>query len=111
MVSSAACTTTKSATQPTPAATTSSPSTPQATHTVPHPAGPATEGVRGPRNRKQVALTFHGQEDLAVATAVLDVLAAHQAIATVMAVGRWLATNPSMAEAISTGGHELGNHT
>ena len=46
VVSSAACTTTKSATQPTPAATTSSPSTPQATHTVPHPAGPATEGVR-----------------------------------------------------------------
>jgi len=51
----------------------------------------------GPRNRKQVALTFHGQGDLAVATAVLDVLAAHQAIATVMGVAGRRRTQPRPA--------------
>ncbi len=101
----AACTDTRNATPPTPA------TTPPLPRTTAPATGPATEVVRGSRGRKQVALTFHGQGDPTIAAAVLDVLAAHHATGTVMAVGGWLAANPSMAATITAGGHELGNHT
>ena len=65
----------------------------------------------GPRNGQQVALTFHGQGDPAIAAAVLTALATGHTTATVMAVGTWLEAYPAMASAITGGGHELGNHT
>lgn len=75
------------------------------------PTGPSTEVVHGPRNGQQVALTFHGQGDPAIATAVLTALDTAHAQGTVMAVGTWIEANASMADVISSAGHELGNHT
>lgn len=73
--------------------------------------GPAVEYATGPRDRPEVALTFHGAGDPELATALLDVLARRQTVATVMVVGNWLAANPAMATSILGRGHELGNHT
>lgn len=75
------------------------------------PVGPATEIVHGPRTRPEVALTFHGAGDPALATGILRVLAGAKAQVTVLAVGTWLAANPAFARRITDAGHELGNHT
>lgn len=75
------------------------------------PGGPAVEYAHGPRTRNEVALTFHGAGDPAIATELLSVFAAHRAAVTVLAVGSWLATYPHLARDILAGGHELGNHT
>ncbi|WP_441247171.1 polysaccharide deacetylase family protein [Kitasatospora sp. McL0602] len=89
-------------TQPTPGAPPASP--PLAVNTP-------DEVVNGPRDRKQVALTFHGQGDPALATAILAAAEQHGARLTVMVVGSWLDQQPAMARRILDGGHELGNHT
>ncbi|MFD7918947.1 polysaccharide deacetylase family protein [Streptomyces sp. NPDC059740] len=65
----------------------------------------------GPRAGRAVALTFHGQGDPAIATAVLREAEAAGARVTVLAVGTWLEEHPEMARRILDGGHELGNHT
>ena len=83
------------------------------------PASPASaaplslpaEVVHGPADRSAVALTFHGQGDVAMAGALLTELENGGARATVLAVGSWLQANPTMARRILDGGHELGNHT
>ena len=87
--------------RPGPAAATPSPSA----------RGPATEVAHGPRTRPEVALTFHGAGDPALATQILRVLAGAKARVTVLAVGTWLAANPGFARRITGAGHELGNHT
>jgi peptidoglycan/xylan/chitin deacetylase (PgdA/CDA1 family) len=88
------------------------PSTPAISPSATPPVGgPAVEVVRGSGTRPQVALTFHGAGDPAIAQDVLDVLGAHQAHVTVMVVGTWLAANPRLAGVIASAGHELGNHT
>jgi peptidoglycan/xylan/chitin deacetylase (PgdA/CDA1 family) len=69
------------------------------------------EVVHGPADRAAVALTFHGQGSPAQAEAVLAELENGGARATVMAVGSWLAANPTIARRIVDAGHELGNHT
>jgi len=69
------------------------------------------EVVHGPRDRPNVALTFHGQGDPAMVTALLGELERGGARVTVLAVGSWLAAQPAMAKRILDGGHELGNHT
>lgn len=98
-----------------PASSSPTPSTPPATATSPEATppvgGPAVEVVRGSGTRPQVALTFHGAGDPAIAQNVLDVLGARQAHVTVMVVGTWLEANPSLAGVIASAGHELGNHT
>ncbi len=107
----------RSAPAPTPAPAATASAVPTITTSVSYPptstapTGSSTEVVHGPRDGQQVALTFHGQGDPAIATAVLTALAAAHAKVTVMAVGTWLDANPSMAGAISSAGHELGNHT
>jgi peptidoglycan/xylan/chitin deacetylase (PgdA/CDA1 family) len=73
--------------------------------------GPAVEVGRGPSTRPEVALTFHGAGDPALARQLLALLASRQVTMTVMVVGTWLSDNPAMAAAILGGGHELGNHT
>lgn len=73
--------------------------------------GPAVEVGRGNSDRPQVALTFHGAGDPAIARDVLDVLNSRPAHVTVMVVGSWLAANSSLAGVIASAGHELGNHT
>jgi peptidoglycan/xylan/chitin deacetylase (PgdA/CDA1 family) len=72
---------------------------------------PAVQVAHGARTRPEVALTFHGQGDPAIASDLLDIFAAHSAQITVLAVGTWLAQYPRMASAIVGAGHELGNHT
>jgi peptidoglycan/xylan/chitin deacetylase (PgdA/CDA1 family) len=69
------------------------------------------EVTNGPRDRPNVALTFHGQGDPAQVRALLDALERGGARATVLAVGSWLETAPELARRILDGGHELGNHT
>jgi peptidoglycan/xylan/chitin deacetylase (PgdA/CDA1 family) len=69
------------------------------------------EIVHGPRRRRQVALTFHGAGDPAVARRLLSAAASAGARITVLAVGTWLDAQPEMARMILDGGHELGNHT
>ncbi len=67
--------------------------------------------MHGPRDRPEVALTFHGQGDERLVTRLLDELAGGGAHVTVLAVGTWLQQVPAMAKRILDGGHELGNHT
>jgi peptidoglycan/xylan/chitin deacetylase (PgdA/CDA1 family) len=97
---------------------TASPATPAAPATppsgVPSASSPATlpdEIRNGPRDRNNVALTFHGQGDPAIVGRLLDELAKGQAKVTVLAVGTWLSAEPELARRILAAGHELGNHT
>ncbi|MFB9238398.1 polysaccharide deacetylase family protein [Plantactinospora siamensis] len=69
------------------------------------------EIANGPRDRPNVALTFHGQGDPALARQLLAELERGGATVTVFAVGSWLADQAAMARRILDGGHELGNHT
>jgi peptidoglycan/xylan/chitin deacetylase (PgdA/CDA1 family) len=107
-----------------PPADTTEPGTTSPTHPASHPAspkrpakparppgGPAVEVAHGRRDRPEVALTFHGAGDPALAVSVLDTLTRAGAQATVLVVGTWLAANPRLAGRILDGGHELGNHT
>ncbi|MGW0884095.1 polysaccharide deacetylase family protein [Streptomyces sp. NPDC002671] len=65
----------------------------------------------GPRTRPQVALTFHGQGDPALAHSLLTTAEQRGARLTVLAVGGWLDEHPDVARRILDGGHDLGNHT
>ncbi|WP_237546790.1 polysaccharide deacetylase family protein, partial [Streptomyces sp. SID161] len=67
--------------------------------------------THGPRTRPQVALTFHGQGDPAIAHALLSEAEKRGARLTVLAVGTWLDEHPDLARRILDGGHDLGNHT
>lgn len=72
---------------------------------------PAVEVTRGNGSRPEIALTFHGAGDPALAEQILTTLQGAGARATVMVIGTWLKDNPSLAAAIIADGHELGNHT
>lgn len=74
-------------------------------------AGQPVEIGHGPRGRPDVALTFHGNGDPAIAKAVLAEAERGGARVTVLAIGAWLDAHPEMARRILDGGHELGNHT
>lgn len=67
--------------------------------------------AHGPRDRHQVALTFHGQGDPSYAVSILDTAEKAGAKITVLAVGTWLDQHPEVARRILKGGHDLGNHT
>jgi len=67
--------------------------------------------VHGPRDRSQVALTFHGQGPVSMADALLAEAERAGAQVTVLAVGTWLGQYPQLAQRILHGGHDLGNHT
>ena len=58
-----------------------------------------------------MALTFHGQGPLPIATALLGEAERAGARVSVMAVGTWLLQYPQIARQILSGGHDLGNHT
>ncbi|WP_404818628.1 polysaccharide deacetylase family protein [Streptomyces triticiradicis] len=76
-----------------------------------YPAQPS-EITHGPRTRpSEVALTFHGQGDPAVAKVLLGEAEKAGARVTVLAVGTWLDEHPDIARRILDGGHDLGNHT
>ncbi|MCM2428746.1 polysaccharide deacetylase family protein [Streptomyces sp. RKAG337] len=77
----------------------------------PLPPGLPAQIEHGPRDRPQVALTFHGRGETAIATALLTEAEKAGARLTVLAVGEWLDEYPQLARRILDGGHELGNHT
>lgn len=70
-----------------------------------------TDISHGSRTKKQVALTFHGAGDLAIADEILAITKDSKTPITVMAVGSWLHANPTIGKTILAGGHDLGNHT
>ena len=84
-----------------------------ATPAAPGPAagGPAVQVVNGARTRQQVALTFHGAGDPALAEALLAEAERADARVTVFAVCQWLDQHPAMAARITGKGHALANHT
>ncbi|MES4892992.1 polysaccharide deacetylase family protein [Streptomyces sp. NPDC096012] len=73
--------------------------------------GQPVQITHGPRTRPQVALTFHGQGDPALAHSLLSEAEKRGARLTVLAVGTWLDEHPDVARRILDGGHDLGNHT
>jgi peptidoglycan/xylan/chitin deacetylase (PgdA/CDA1 family) len=75
------------------------------------PPGLPDEISHGPRDRTNVALTFHGQGKPALVERLLDEIARGGARVTVLAVGTWLAEQPRLAQRVLDDGHELGNHT
>jgi peptidoglycan/xylan/chitin deacetylase (PgdA/CDA1 family) len=80
----------------------------------PNSANAASAGAdifHGPRNRAEVAITFHGAGELAIARKILATVKRTSTPITVMAVGVWLNANPTMGHEIVNAGHELGNHT
>jgi peptidoglycan/xylan/chitin deacetylase (PgdA/CDA1 family) len=81
---------------------------------APEPAIAKTLGpdiVHGPRDRGQVALTFHGQGPVELVHTILSACQRADAHITVFAVGNWVETTPGIAREIVAAGHELGNHT
>lgn len=70
-----------------------------------------SEVSQAPAVADAVALTFHGDGSPALAEALLAEAEKADARLTVLAVGRWLADYPQMAERVLKGGHEIGNHT
>lgn len=87
-------------------------SEPGPTASGPPPVSGATPEVsQAPAVTDAVALTFHGDGPPALADALLTEAEHSGARLTVLAVGRWLARYPQMAERVLHGGHELGNHT
>lgn len=89
------------------------PTTPAASQPTvkPKPPTEAAEIGHGPRTKPQVALTFHGNGDPALATKLLDLVEHAGAKISVLAVGTWLVAHPEMATRVLHGGHDLGNHT
>ncbi|MGC0329414.1 peptidoglycan/xylan/chitin deacetylase (PgdA/CDA1 family) [Streptomyces sp. SAI-170] len=85
--------------------------TPPAPKTPPPTSHLPAQITHGPRNKPQVALTFHGSGDPTTARALLKEAERHNARLTVLAVGTWLDENPAVATRILDGGHDLGNHT
>ncbi|MFC9327667.1 polysaccharide deacetylase family protein [Kitasatospora sp. NPDC057015] len=94
-----------------PATAPSAPAVPSPPVLAPLAAGTPVEVVNGPRDRRQVALTFHGAGDPRLATSLLELAEQRGVRLTVMAVGSWLDQQPQMARRVLDGGHELGNHT
>lgn len=87
-------------------ASTGSPSVPSSAS-----GGPATFVQHGPRDRKQIALTFHTNGDLALTNQLLGEAESRGVPLTLFVVGSWLDANPSMASKVLQAGHELANHT
>jgi peptidoglycan/xylan/chitin deacetylase (PgdA/CDA1 family) len=72
--------------------------------------------ANGPRDRNQVALTFHigpheAGQDIGLAHQLLAAAAQAGVPITVFAVGQWLSEHPDLVPAILGAGHELDNHT
>ena len=67
--------------------------------------------AHGSRTAPQVALTFHGAGDVAIANKLISIFTATKTPVTVFAVGTWLKADPSIAKTLLDGGHDLGNHT
>ena len=81
---------------------------------APASAGPPSAALfvsAGPRDREQVALTFHVSGDAGLAVMLLDVLHAHGVPITAFMVGNWLDANHDLVPRFVNDGHEIANHT
>jgi peptidoglycan/xylan/chitin deacetylase (PgdA/CDA1 family) len=67
--------------------------------------------LHGPKNKRQVALTFDDGPDLVYTPQVLDVLKKHNVKATFFLIGNRAAKHPEMVKRIIREGHVIGNHT
>ena len=67
--------------------------------------------LHGPRNRANVALTFHGAGAPDFADSLLKLFKSTDTKVSIFAVGAWLVTEPTIATRIIAEGHDLGNHT
>ena len=65
----------------------------------------------GPRDRPQVALTFHVSGERALALKMLDLLREGKVAITAFMVGSWLHDTQDLAARFVADGHELANHT
>lgn len=112
----AACNTSDSAAPATSATASSGPS-PTGTGGSASSSGSATSPAagpdvkHGPRDSRQVALTFHGAGDPQMVRRMIAALEPSGSKITVLAIGSWLAQNPRVAKELRDAGHELGNHT
>lgn len=66
---------------------------------------------RGSTDKMQVALTFDDGYDPVNTSKVLDVLAAHDIVATFFLNGKAIENNPKQARRVVKEGHELANHS
>jgi peptidoglycan-N-acetylglucosamine deacetylase len=64
-----------------------------------------------PRSLPEVAITIDDGPDPEVTPAVLDVLDAHQAVATFFCIGAHVQRHPALAREIVRRGHAIGNHS
>jgi peptidoglycan-N-acetylglucosamine deacetylase len=64
-----------------------------------------------PRSHPQVAITIDDGPDPQVTPAVLDLLEAHQAVATFFCIGAHVQRHPALAREIVQRGHAIGNHS
>lgn len=64
-----------------------------------------------PRGMQQVAITIDDGPDPAITPAVLDLLDAHQAVATFFCIGEHVQRHPALAREIVRRGHAIGNHS
>jgi peptidoglycan/xylan/chitin deacetylase (PgdA/CDA1 family) len=65
----------------------------------------------GPRDRQQVALTFHVSGDASLAASLLDLLRENHVPITAFMVGNWLDANRDLGVRFLDEGHEVANHT
>lgn len=65
----------------------------------------------GPRDRPQVALTFHVSGDRSLVVRLLDLLKAESVPITAFVVGSWLDAHRDLAARFAADGHEIANHT
>jgi peptidoglycan/xylan/chitin deacetylase (PgdA/CDA1 family) len=65
----------------------------------------------GPRDRPQVALTFHVSGDPALVKTLLDLLRSDRVPITAFMVGNWLDANRDLGTQFRDDGHEIANHT
>ena len=100
-------TTAPTTTAPTPTTTATNP----ATTVTSSPGGPARFVRRGPADRPEVALTFHGAGAPALTDKLLLILGRTRAAVTIFAVGSWLEDNPGLVTRLGGAGHEVANHT
>jgi len=91
----------------------SAPDTSDASETPSSALAPVPTGFvsSGPRDRRQVALTFHVSGERTLAVRLLDLLREGKVPITAFMVGSWLHDNEDLAARFLDDGHELANHT
>ncbi len=67
--------------------------------------------VHGPRDRKQVTLTFDDGPAVIYTSQILDILREHHVPATFFVCGKNVERHPDLLRRIVAEGHEVGNHT